>query len=54
MMASIFDSELSSVTRVDLYRSQVAPDLYPRERAMRVELWHPEDQAAYVGGEYAQ
>ena len=49
---NLFDSEFSAIVSADMYRAQVAPDLYPDERPMRLENWHPEDLAAFVGGEY--
>lgn len=38
--------------RTDMYRAQVFPELYPDEKPMLVENWHPEDREAFVGGEY--
>jgi hypothetical protein len=35
-----------------MYRAQVFPEMYPNEKPMLLQNWHPEDLAAYVGGEY--
>lgn len=53
MLHSIFDIDVVDV-HASFYQGQVAPDLYPDEPQMRVENWHPEDQVAYAGGEYAK
>lgn len=49
---NIFDGEFSSVTRVDMYRAQITPELYPDERPMMLGNWDPEDLAAFCGGKY--
>ena len=49
---NIFDGEFSSVTRVDMYRAAVTPELYPDERPMRLDNWCDEDRAAFCGGQY--
>lgn len=46
----LFEGELND--RTDMYRAQVFPELYPNEKPMLVQNWEPEDQAAYLGGEY--
>lgn len=53
-MSNIFDPELSSLAAADTYRAAVMPELYPDARPMRVDLWHPEDRAAFCGGEWTE
>lgn len=53
-MSNIFDPELSSLVAADTYRAAVMPELYPDARPMRVDLWHPEDRAAFCGGEWTE
>jgi hypothetical protein len=48
----LFEGEIND--RTDMYRAQVFPELYPNEKPMLVENWHPEDRAAFVGGEYTE
>lgn len=46
----LFEGEIND--RTDMYRAQVFPELYPNEKPMLVENWHPEDREMYLGGEY--
>lgn len=50
-MNNIFDIE---ITRLELYRSYVVPELYPNERPARVDNWPAEDREMYCGGEFAR
>jgi hypothetical protein len=43
-----------TITRNDLYRATVIPELYPEERPMCVDNWPAEDREAYCGGEYTR
>lgn len=47
---NIFDPDLSGITRVDMYRAAVMPELYPNEKPMRIQNWCAEDIEMYVGG----
>lgn len=46
----MFDGSFNGMPRSELYRSQVAPELFPHEKPMRLENWPKEDLEAYVGG----
>lgn len=48
---NLFDT---TITRNDLYRSFVAPELYPEERPARIENWSAQDREMYCGGEYTR
>ena len=51
-MNSIFDGGFNGATRSEMYRAQVAPELFPNEKPMLVRQWPAEDREAYCGGEY--
>lgn len=51
---NIFDGGFNGAARSEMYRAQVAPDLFPHEKPMRVENWDEQDQIMYCGGEYAK
>jgi hypothetical protein len=53
-MTSIFEVPFSGIPRAKMYQAAVIPDEFPHERPMLVNQWHPEDQVAYCGGEYAK
>lgn len=50
-MDNIFDI---TITRIELYRSFVVPELYPTERPARIGNWSAEDREMYCGGEYTR
>ncbi|WP_342760405.1 hypothetical protein [Nocardia arthritidis] len=41
---NIFDSEFNGIPGIDMYRSWVQPEMYPRERPARIETWHENDR----------
>lgn len=49
---TIFDAAMSGITHSQMYQAWVAPDLHPDEPQPRLESWHPEDLAAYCGGQF--
>lgn len=53
MVTNIFDIGAVGV-RHDMYKAWVVPDLYPNEPQPVLKNWHPEDLAAFCGGEYTQ
>ena len=48
-VSGIFDGALNGAARIDMYRSWVHPDLYPKERQPVLQNWSPEDLWAYCG-----
>lgn len=52
-MKTIFDPG-AVADHAAMYQAQIVPELFPRERRMMVEQWHPEDQEAYCGGVYVK
>ncbi len=49
---SIFDGSFNGMARSELYRAQVAPDLFPHEKPMRVDNWDQQDREMFCGGKY--
>ena len=54
MNNSIFDGWFNGSARSELYRSQVAPELFPHEKPMLLDNWTDTDKEMYCGGEYAK
>lgn len=50
---NIFDIGAVSVVQ-EMYQAWVMPELFPDERQPVLANWHPEDLAAYCGGQYAE
>lgn len=46
---NIFDSGFNGAARSEMYRSWVAPELFPHEKPARLPNWHSEDLWAYCG-----
>lgn len=51
-MYSIFDSPTPVGVHGQMYQAWAAPDLFPDEPQPALSNWHPEDLAAYCGGEF--
>lgn len=52
MQHSIFDSTFAAIPRAAMYQGWTSGD--PDVPPARLENWHPEDLAAYCGGEFTQ
>jgi hypothetical protein len=52
--SQIMDRAYNGMGRSELYRAQVSPELFPHERAMRVENWSEEDREMFCGGIYTK
>ncbi|MGW6624256.1 hypothetical protein ACWF99_23830 [Nocardia sp. NPDC055002] len=48
-MLNIFDGTFNGMARSELYRAQIAPELFPHEKPMRIENWSAEEREAYCG-----
>jgi hypothetical protein len=52
MRNSIFDVSFGSMPGGTMYQEWAIPGTHPDERQPVIKNWHPEDRAAYLGGEY--
>lgn len=46
---NIFDSSLNGMARVELYRAQLVPDLFPNQKEFLVWNWTAEEREMYCG-----
>ncbi|ALA06775.1 hypothetical protein AVV06_gp47 [Mycobacterium phage Chadwick] len=53
-MLSILDATFNGMGGSEMYRSQLVPEAFPKQKPMRFENWSEEDLVMYVGGEYAK
>ena len=53
-MKTLFDSEFNGMPRSDMYRAEVIPDLFPRQKRMLIENWPQQDLDMYVGGRWSK
>lgn len=51
-LRSVFDGSFNGAARSEMYRAQVAPELFPHEKPMLIDNWPAEDREMYCGGEY--
>lgn len=51
-MNNIFDAQFNGMGRSEMYRALIVPEVFPHEKPMLVENWHPEDLEAYCGGHF--
>ena len=48
-LSSIFDGGFNGAARSEMYRSWVAPDLFPHERPAQIQNWPKEDLEMFCG-----
>jgi len=48
-MQNIFDPQFSGMPHIDMYRSWVFPDLFPKEKQPLLRNWSADDIAMFVG-----
>ena len=53
-MNHIFDRTFNGMGRSELYRSLIAPELFPHEKPMLIDNWDPQDREMYCGGKYTK
>lgn len=51
-MHHLLDGTFNGMGGSELYRRELVPDLFPHQKAMRIENWSDDDREMYVGGEY--
>ncbi|AEJ95082.1 hypothetical protein SEA_GRUUNAGA_55 [Mycobacterium phage Gruunaga] len=51
-MIDLFDGGFNGAPRSEMYRAQVAPELFPNEKPMLIGNWPQDDLEMYVGGSY--
>ncbi|QBJ04853.1 hypothetical protein SEA_ELEPHANTOON_52 [Mycobacterium phage Elephantoon] len=52
-MDSVFDGAFNGPGS-EMYRAEVAPDLWPNHPPMLLQNWLPEERAMFIGGEEAK
>ncbi|QGJ97095.1 hypothetical protein SEA_PETTERN_49 [Mycobacterium phage PetterN] len=53
-MLSILDATFNGMGGSEMYRSQLVPEAFPKQRPMMFQNWPQEDLEMYVGGKYAK
>ena len=48
-MLNIMDPLFNGLARVEMYRAQIIPDLFPNQKRMLIENWSAEDREMYCG-----
>ncbi len=51
---SLTDNFFNGGHRSEMYRAQVAPELFPNEKPMLIENWSAEDREMYCGGNFTK
>ncbi|ANA87192.1 hypothetical protein SEA_SWITZERLAND_58 [Gordonia phage Switzerland] len=51
-MHNLFDGTFNGMSGSELYRAELAPDLFPDQRPMMLHNWPEDDLEMYVGGAF--
>lgn len=48
-MLNIMDPLFNGMARVEMYRAQLVPELFPNQKPFRIENWSAEEREMYCG-----